>query len=98
MDNQNISLSMLSVTQTVAVFTALSPSISEVRKSVNDPAMANDVRMAEALSASIVIGIGITATMLVKSPVPAAVSLVSAAGFVLMYESILRTTPKEVVK
>jgi hypothetical protein len=98
MKDQDVSLSMLSVTQAVAVFTALTPSISEVRKSVNDPVLSNDVRMAETLAATIVVGIGITATMLTKSAVPATVSIAAAAMFVFMYESVLRSTPKEIVK
>lgn len=98
MESQDVTLSMLSATQAVAVFTALSPSISEVRRAVNDPVLTNDVRMAEMLSAAIVAGIGVTATVMVKSPVPAMVSIASAGLFIFMYESVLRTTPKEIIR
>ncbi len=96
MNDQTASLAMLSVTQTVAVFTTLLPPVTDVRKAVGDEVMTNDVRMAEGMALGLVVIIGVTATAITKSPVPAMVSIAGAGGMVLMYESILATTPKEV--
>lgn len=89
------SASLLSVTQSIAVFTSLLPPLSEVRKTVGEAGTINDTRMAEAAASVLVISVGIIATSMVGSPVPAMAAIVSAAGLVIMYESVLQATPKE---
>jgi hypothetical protein len=96
MDAQETSIALLSVTQSIAVFTSLLPPVSDVRKAVGDASTANDVHMAELMAGGIAVGIGVTASMLINSPAPAAVAVVVAVGMALMYESVLQSTPKEV--
>jgi hypothetical protein len=72
--------------------------LHDVRKSLSDEGMDNDVRMGEAASSALVIGIGIIATVLTRSPVPLLSSMVATAAMVVMYESVLATQPKELVK
>lgn len=86
---------LIGVSSSVSVFNSLLPPFSEVRKSVGELDMVNDVRMGEIASFALVVGIGVTATMLTKSPIPAIVSVVSAVALVMMYEAALQTTPRE---
>jgi hypothetical protein len=86
---------LLSVTASVTVFTALLPPFSEVRKATGNADMTNDVRMGELASGVLVVAIGLTASSMTKSPVPAMTSVVFAAALVCMYESVLAATPKE---
>lgn len=89
--NQNASAVLLSVSQSVVVFTALLPPFGEVRKgNVNDPDMRADVRLGEAAASALVIGIGLIASGVTGSPLPTVASAVCAAALVLMYESVLR--------
>lgn len=89
------SASLLSVTQSIATFTALLPSLGEVRKTTGDPDVINDVRMGEIAASALVISVGLIASSMVKSPIPATAAIVSAAVLVAMYESVLQATPKE---
>jgi len=86
---------LLSVTTSVGVFTSLLPPFGEVRKSVGNPDMVNDVRMGELAAGSLVVTIGLIASSMVKNPTPAMVSIVFAGALVCMYESVLAATPKE---
>lgn len=90
-----MSASLLSITASIGVFDSLLPQFSDVRKSLGEPDMANDVRMGEVAAFALVVGIGVTATVLTRSPIPATVSILSAAVLVIMYEAALQTTPKE---
>lgn len=94
MDNVAVNASLLSVTQSVVVFTALLPPLSDVRKSLGDADTVNDVRMGEVASATLVVAIGLAASSMVGSPVPAMASVLSAAALVVMYETVLATKPK----
>lgn len=96
MNSDQASATLLSVTQSVAVFTTLLPPLSDVRKSRGDADTVNDVRMGELASSALVVSIGLFASGMTNSPVPAMVAVVSAVGLVLMYESVLSATPKEV--
>ncbi len=89
---------LLAATSSVPVFAALLPDLATVRKSVGNPDTVNDVRMGEAAATGIVISIGLIASSLTKSPVPAMITIVVSAGLVVMYESVLASTPKEVRK
>jgi hypothetical protein len=52
--------------------------------------------MGEMVASGVVISIGLIASLMVESPVPAMIAVGCSAGMVLMYESVLNTTPKEV--
>lgn len=86
---------LIAVTSSVGVFTSLMPPFAEVRKSIGNPDMVADVRMAEIAAGSLVVTIGVIASSMAKSPVPAMVSAVFAGALVCMYESVLVATPKE---
>lgn len=93
--NPNVaSATLLSVTQSVVCFSSLLPPLSEVRKSVGDEDTVNDVRIGEFAASALVVAIGVTASTLTGSPIPAMVSVLSAAALVVMYESVLATQPK----
>lgn len=83
----------LALTQGVAAFHTFLPSLTDIRKNTphNDPAFAADVRMGEVASVALTVGIGVIASSLTGSSVPALVSLVAALGLVVMYESVLRS-------
>lgn len=88
---QETSAILLSVTQSVAVFTALLPPFSDVRKA--NPADRDaraDVRLGEAAASALVIGIGIMASGLTGTPAPAVASVVCALVLVGLYESVLQ--------
>lgn len=89
---------LLSVTQSVVVFTALLPPFTEVRKAdKHDIDMRADVRLAEAAASTLVIGIGVIASSVTKSPAPAMASIVCALLLVGMYESVLNNvTPGQI--
>lgn len=93
----HVQSTLLAATSSVAVFTSLLPSFADVRRATKaDVSVVNDVRMGEAAATALVVGIGVTASSLAKSPVPAMVSVLSAVIMVGMYESVLTTPPKEV--
>lgn len=87
--------SLLSVTQSVGVFTAVLPPFGEVRKTMGDPATVNDVRMGEMVASGVVISIGLIASLMVDSPIPAMIAIGASGAMVLMYESVLQSTPRE---
>jgi hypothetical protein len=81
---------LLSVTQSVVVFTALLPPFSEVRKaSPKDLDMRKDVRLGEAAAGTLVLGIGVIAAGIAGSPAPVIASIICALVLVAMYESVL---------
>lgn len=82
---------LLSVTQSVVVFTSLLPPFAEVRKAdEHDADMRADVRMGEIAASTLVVGIGVIASAVTKSPLPAMASIVCAVILAAMYESVLR--------
>lgn len=96
MEPTTVSLAMLAVTQSVTVFSSLLPPVSEVRKATSaDVSVLHDVRTAEFMAAGIVVGIGLVASALTKSPVPAMVAIIGAGALLCMYEGILQKTPTE---
>lgn len=95
-ENSNVTASALIVmTTAVASFTSLIPPAYEVRKSVHDPKMMNDVRMGEALASTLVISIGVGASAFTRSMIPLLSALAATAVMVVMYETVLATPPKE---
>lgn len=97
MNDQTTSVSLLAVTSSVGMFTSFLPPLSDVRKTVGEPDVANDVRLGEAAAAALAIAIGLMASSMTGSPVPAMLAIVCVGSLVIMYESILRSTPKEKV-
>lgn len=95
MNNDQASATLLSVTQSVGIFSTLLPHLAEVRKSQGDPGTINDVRIGEAAASALVVSIGLMATSLVGSPAPVLVAIASAAVLCFMYESVLRAVPVE---
>lgn len=95
MDSNVSGASLLAVTSSVGVFTALLPELSEVRKAQENGQTANDVRMGEFAAAALVVGIGFTASAMTKSEWPLITAVGSAAILVAVYEGVLRATPKE---
>jgi hypothetical protein len=85
----------LAASTSIGVFTGILPEFSEVRKSVGDEAMTNDVRMGEVAAAALVVGLGLLASSITDSPAPAIASVACAAVLVIMYEAILQSTPTE---
>lgn len=87
---QAASAILLSVSQSVVVFTALLPPFADVRKGNKaDPNMRDDVRMGELAASALVIGIGIIASGVAGSPTPAMASVLCAVALVFMYETVL---------
>jgi len=94
--SENVTAStLIAITAGTAVFTSLLPPLHDVRKSLADEGMVNDVRMGEGASSALVIGIGVVAAVMTRSPVPLLASVVATAAMVVMYESVLATQPKE---
>ena len=92
--SQAASAVLLSVSTGIATFTALLPSLSDVRKSSHaDKDAVADVRMGELAASALVVGIGVIATGVAGSPAPLIASLVIAASLVAMYESVLSASP-----
>lgn len=90
-NNQSASAILLSVSQSVVVFTALLPPFAEVRKAdKTDQDMMNDVRLGELAASALVIGIGMIASGVAGSPAPVLASAVCAVALVGMYEGVLR--------
>lgn len=91
-DRQDVSIAALALTQTVAAFQGFLPPLVEVRRShSNDPEAIQDVRIGEAASAALALGVGFTLTSLTGSMTPAVVSLLTAVGLIIVYESALRS-------
>lgn len=82
----------LSMTQGFSAFNAFLPKLTDIRKTMpsENPDFAADVRLGEAAAASLTIGMGLIASSLTQSPVPAIVALLMAIGLVVLYESVLR--------
>jgi hypothetical protein len=87
---QAASAILLSVSQSVVVFTALLPPLAEVRKgSKADPNIRDDVRVGELAATTLVIGIGIIASGVAGTPAPVMASIVCALALVALYETVL---------
>lgn len=92
-----ISSSLMGVTTSVGIFTAFLPKINEIRHTPPTSEEAKGIRTGEIAATALTVAIGATASTLVKSPYPVALSLASALAMVCMYEMILNTpaTAKE---
>lgn len=103
--------SILALTQGISAFTTFLPPIAELRKAdpMYDTSTAADVRLGEVAAVTLTVGVGVIASSLTGSPVPAFTAVVVAAALVCLYETTLRadrpfeargtvvaTSPKEV--
>lgn len=96
MSDQIASVSLLAITSSISIFNSLCPPLHEVRQATKDNAtVTNDIRVAEIASVSLTVAIGLTGSGLIKSPVPAMLSIIAAGALVVMYESVLNTYPTE---
>jgi hypothetical protein len=88
----DVGVAMLSVSSGLNVFQSLLPKLSDVRKAdpANNPDIAADVRMGEVAAGTMTLAVGIIASSLTKSPVPAAVALFTVIILVTIYESTLK--------
>jgi len=93
MNTDSTAASLLAVTSSVSVFGSLLPPFADVRKSINNPDMIRDVRMGEVAAFTVVTSIGLMASTMTKSPVPAMVAIVSAGTLAVMYEMTLKHNP-----
>lgn len=82
----------LAVTQGVTAFSTFLPKFSDVRRNHPDdnPDFAGDVRMGEVAAVTVTMGIGLIASSLTGSSVPAMVSALTCLVLVMLYESTLR--------
>jgi hypothetical protein len=93
MDANVIGPATLSITQAVSAFHSFLPPFADIRKQhpADNPAFAADVRMGEIASVTVTLGIGLIASSLTGSPMPAYTALVMSAILVTLYESTLRS-------
>lgn len=85
--------SLLAVGQGVTSFTNFLPNFLDVRRASarDNPSFVKDVRTGELAAVVVTVGIGVIASSLTESPVPAYTSIVMSIILVGLYESVLRT-------
>lgn len=99
-----IGVALTTVTQGATQFHSFLPPLRDVRRAdpVNDPQTAADVRIGEVAAVTLTVGIGVIASSLTGSNVPAVTAVVMCAVLVCLYESTLRADrplePKSVLK
>lgn len=83
---------MLGVTSGIQSFLTLMPKITDIRAAnpSENPGIAADVRLAEVAGVTLTLGVGVIASSLTGSPVPAFTSLLMSVILVTIYESTLR--------
>ncbi len=97
-DSGAASAAILAMTTGVGYFNVMLPPISEVRKAtLADRSFSCDVRIGEMAASGLTMGIGLVASSLTGSPVPAVIALITSVGLVCMYENTLRRVPYELV-
>lgn len=95
MDGAIASTSLLAITSSIGIFNSLCPPFHTIRQATGDPRTVADVRTAEVAAVALTVAIGLIGSGMTKSPLPAVLSVVAAGALVLMYESVLRSTPIE---
>lgn len=90
MDGAVASMALNAAVQGGSAFSNFLPKITDVSaKNPNDESYANDIRMGEIAAITVTIGIGVIASSLCGSSVPAVTSLVMCAILVALYEIAL---------
>jgi hypothetical protein len=95
-----VSSSLMGITTSVGLYTAFLPKINEIRKTPPTSDEATSIRMGELAAGALTVAIGMTASTLVKSPYPAALTIASALAMVCMYEMVLNapaTNPRKAI-
>ncbi len=82
----------LAMSQGIGAFMTFLPKISEIRAAhpSTNPDIAADVRMGEVAASTLTLGVGLVASSLTGSPVPAFVALIVCIVLITLFESILR--------
>lgn len=98
-DPQLIGPATLAMTQSLSLFQGFLPKFEDIRKHPYgaSPGFETDVRMGEVAATILTLGIGTIATGLTGSKVPVLVSLVSAVGLIVLYESALHANSVKVI-
>lgn len=82
---------MLGVTSGIQAFQSFLPRLTDIRKAnAEDSSFAADVRMGEVAGVTLTLGIGVIASSLTRSPIPAFTSLLMCLILVMVYETTLR--------
>ena len=91
MDGAIMSMALSAATQGGTAFSNFLPSFSEIRKAdpLTDPSVAGDVRMGEVAAITLTVGVGLIASSLTKSPIPAVTAFVMCLILVALYEYAL---------
>lgn len=87
----DVGATILGATQGFSAFTQFLPRLSEVRRTDPGSDIAADVRMGEIAAAGVTIGTGAILASLTKSNTPIIVAVIVTLGFILLYESVLRS-------
>lgn len=95
MDKEHVaSMTLVSTSQTLTIFTAMMPDFPVVRRST-DEATRNDVRTAEVTASVISLGISFGVALTVGSPTPFIATLALCLVLAGTYEYVMSTTPTE---
>lgn len=85
----------LALAQTIGAFNVFLPKFSDIRRATPniDRETTLDVRMGEVAALALSVGVGVIASALTGSPIPAFVALVMGGIMVCLYEATLRSNP-----
>lgn len=87
-------IATLAITQGFTQFNVFLPKLSEVRKATPGDSIASDVRVGELAAVAGTMGVGLIASSLSGSKLPAIVSAIVCALMLGIYESVLCTHPE----
>lgn len=81
----------LCVTQGIQAFVTFLPRFTDIRRAnpTDNPDVVDDVRMGEIAAVTLSLGVGIVASSLTGSPIPAIASVVTCLVLVVLYEASL---------
>lgn len=89
-DNSALGISVLALTQAITVYHQFLPPLTEIRKTdVTDTTGRNDVRIGEAASFTLTLGIGAILSTMSRSKEPFIISVISAVALIGIYEYVL---------
>lgn len=92
MDATTVNVGLLSITAATGLYTSLLPDLQDLRRAnLGDHDVVADVRVGEIAATALTVAIGLTASSLIKNPVPAMLSIVAAGAMLTTYESVLHT-------
>jgi hypothetical protein len=86
-----IGITMTAVSQSANAFAQYLPKLTDIRKTdPGDPSMIGDVRIGEVAAVTLTLGVGVIASGLTGSPVPAMVAALTCVVLLALYETALR--------